>query len=230
MRRILPLLLPVLIASLAMAAPASAGGPIATVDIVRLIQAHPKFPELRKQYEDRQQKAKDYAKAEDTRLQKLKGELDLMTPNEPAFLQKQKEVAAGLQMLKFEMEWRETTAQREYVRGLEILYSEATLSVQSYVRTQQGLQLVLVEAAEGAAVGRLQRLGPQGPDAHRALLRPVPRHHRRDHRDLAEGAAGARPRPRPRRLGPPWRLGAARRLAAAARGRRFHPAAVGPAA
>jgi Skp family chaperone for outer membrane proteins len=144
MRRTVALLPVALVAlGLAGAAPALAAGPIGTVDIVRLVTNHPKFKELESRVEQRGKDAQAHEKKETERLDELKGRIGMMNPNDPARRTQEKQYLQAVASLKFELEWMQQDAQREYLRGLEVIYAEVQAAVGALAR-EQGLQLVLV--------------------------------------------------------------------------------------
>jgi Skp family chaperone for outer membrane proteins len=122
---------------------------VAVVDVMKLLDAHPRKKELSDRADLRQQQARDWAKGENAALEKLKGEIELMTANEPARRQKEKELAGRLVSVKFEIEWRQKEAELEYLRGLDGLYSEVNSVVAKYAR-DNGIAVVLTkrEAAD----------------------------------------------------------------------------------
>jgi Skp family chaperone for outer membrane proteins len=150
---------PLLLLLVAGGAPAVAAGPsVAVVDMVRLLKAHPRFKEVDGKFEQRQKQAEDFAKSENTRLEQLKGEISLMNAADPNRRQKEKELASSLVALKFEIEWRQQEAQREYVRGLEVLYAEVQALVARHAR-EQGIPLVLLKQDTEMKAGDLNDWG-----------------------------------------------------------------------
>jgi Skp family chaperone for outer membrane proteins len=132
----------VLVLCLAAAPPARAEGAIATVDMVRLLNDHPRLTEIVRKADQRQADAEAHAKTEGERLKKLEGEIELMNPTDPNQRAKQKELGAAMAALNFDMEWRKRDATREYLRAMESLYAEVQALVARHAR-ERGIALVL---------------------------------------------------------------------------------------
>ena len=135
-----------LLAAVLFAAPAAAAPEgVAVVDMVQLITKHPRASDLQRKLEQRQQEAETYAESENKRLRALGAEIDLIGRNNPMRRAKEKEFLTLSQMLKLEIEWRKEEALREYMLGLERLYTEIQALVSKYAR-DRGIQLVLLSS------------------------------------------------------------------------------------
>lgn len=139
-------LLVALFAVVAFAVPATAAPEgVAVVDMVQLITKHPRATDLQRKLEGRQQEAEAYAEAENKGLRALGAEIDLIGRNNPMRRAKEKEFLTRSQLLKLEIEWRKEEALREYMLGLERLYTEIQALVGDYAR-RNGIQLVLLSS------------------------------------------------------------------------------------
>jgi Skp family chaperone for outer membrane proteins len=134
----------VVAALLGASVPAAAAGPIAVVDIIRLIKAHPKYAELEAAPQASGKAADDAAKAEHAALERLRGQIEMMNENDPDRRQREREFLARTNSAKFEFDWKRQEAQRAWMRGLEVAYSEVQRLVTAYARSQS-IQLVLVK-------------------------------------------------------------------------------------
>jgi len=135
-----------LFAAVAFATPATAAPEgVAVVDMVQLITKHPRASELQRKLEGRQQEAEAYAESENKSLRALAAEIDLIGRNNPMRRAKEKEFLTRSQMLKLEIEWRKEEALREYMLGLERLYTEIQALVGKYAR-ERGIGLVLLSS------------------------------------------------------------------------------------
>jgi Skp family chaperone for outer membrane proteins len=133
-------------AAVGLAAPAAAAPEgVAVVDMVQLITKHPRASELQRKLETRQQEAEAYADSENKSLRALAAEIDLIGRNNPMRRAKEKEFLTRSQMLKLEIEWRKDEALREYMLGLERLYTTIQGLVSDYARNH-GIQLVLLSS------------------------------------------------------------------------------------
>jgi Skp family chaperone for outer membrane proteins len=135
MRLAFPFLGIVLLVATAGAARAEA--PIATVDMVDLLKAHPSLKKLDAAVDARQKEAEEFAKAEQEKLKDLQGKIDLESQTSPNRVALEKEYARLAAGLNFEMEWRKRDISREYVRGMEQLYASIEALVSRYAREQK---------------------------------------------------------------------------------------------
>ena len=134
------------LAAVSFAAPAAAAPEgVAVVDMVHLITKHPRASELQRKLETRQQEAEAYADSENKALRALGQEIDLIGRNNPGRRLKEKEFLTRSQMLKLEIEWRKDEALREYMLGLERLYTEIQALISDYARKNR-IQLVLLSS------------------------------------------------------------------------------------
>jgi len=129
-------------ASMALAAPAR----IAVVDMVDLIEAHPRATDLQRQLEQRQTEAKTYAMGEQTSLRELQAQIEFMNRNNPMRRVREKELITQKAMVELELKWLEQEAMREYMDGLEALYSQIQMLVARYAR-QNGIGVVFLKTA-----------------------------------------------------------------------------------
>jgi Skp family chaperone for outer membrane proteins len=139
----------VLTAAPAVAAPDG----VAVVDMVDLLNHHPRLKELDRRFEGRQKAAQEYAQREQEQLQKLQAEIELMERNDPVRRQKEKQLLASSAMLKFEIEWRKNEALREYMEGLQALYMEIASLVARFARENRLGIVLLRPPAELEAEG-----------------------------------------------------------------------------
>jgi len=118
---------------------------VAVVNMVDLITEHPRASQLQRKLEQRQKEAEAYADAENKALRDLSGEIDLLARNSPMRRAKEKDFLTRSALLKLEIEWRKDEALREYMLGLEALYTEIQTLVSRYAR-EHGYQLVLLQS------------------------------------------------------------------------------------
>ncbi len=126
-------------------APAAEAAPkVAVVDLVQAIQEHPST----KKVEDRLRKAQVDAKAAAERTQKeidrLKAELDQIEEINPARASKEKRVLQLTNNLKFNAEWAQLVALREYTRSLQSIYRAVQGEV-GRVAAERGHDIVLLK-------------------------------------------------------------------------------------
>jgi Skp family chaperone for outer membrane proteins len=117
---------------------------VAVVDVMKLLDGHPRKKELSDRYDQRQQQARDWAKKENADLEALNGQIALMNANDPNRRQREKELAGRLVTVKFEIDWRGKEAEREYMRGLDGLYAEVNAAVAKYAR-DNGIAVVVTK-------------------------------------------------------------------------------------
>ncbi len=136
-----------LVAFLWFAPPARAAGTddVAVVDMVDLIQHHPRAHEINSQFDQDKADAEAFADKETKALLQLKSSLELLPRNSPDRRNKEKEFLSRQNFLKFEIDWRQQEAVRRYMEGLESLYSAVHSLVQRYAR-EHGIRLVLLKS------------------------------------------------------------------------------------
>lgn len=127
-------------------APAAAAPPagIAVVDMVDLITNHPRAKTLQDKLDKEKVTAQAYAEGEQRNLGKLREEIEMMPPNNPQRRLKEKEYLVQAALLKLEIEWRQEQALRDYMDGLETLYTEVQALVARLAR-ERGIGLVLLK-------------------------------------------------------------------------------------
>lgn len=140
------LALPLLAVWLVLAAAPALAAPerIAVVDMVELIEKHPRATDLQRKFEQRQSEAEDYARVENKALRELQAAIEMIARNNPQRRIKEKEFVTQQTMLKLELEWRQQEALREYMDGLEALYVEVQRYVSRYAR-ENAIGLVLLK-------------------------------------------------------------------------------------
>ena len=114
--------------------------------MVELIGAHPRATDLQRQLEQRQTEAKTYAMGEQTSLRELQAQIELMNRNNPMRRVREKELVTQQAMVELELKWLEQEAMREYMDGLEALYSEIQRLVAHYAH-QNGIGIVFLKTA-----------------------------------------------------------------------------------
>lgn len=123
---------------------AEAASKIAVVDLVQAIQKHPST----KKIEDKWRKAQQDAKAADerdmARIKEFKTKLDLMLEDDPKRLGKEKQLVQLENNRKFNYEWANLVAVRDYTRELEKIYA-GVRAVVSKIAREKGYDLVLIK-------------------------------------------------------------------------------------
>ena len=142
----LPLMLLVLWLVFPLAEARAAVDGVAVVDMVELIGAHPRATDLQRQLEQRQTEAKTYAMGEQTSLRELQAQIEFMNRNNPMRRVREKELITQKSMVELELKWLEQEAMREYMDGLEALYSEIQRLVAGYAK-QHGIGIVFLKTA-----------------------------------------------------------------------------------
>jgi Skp family chaperone for outer membrane proteins len=146
----------------------AADTPIAVVDMLKCVKAHPSFVKAQADFENRA-KAADAEKErrmEDMRVLAKKLEMDV--PKEsPQFLTELRSLKVKETQMKFEWEWSARVAQDEYVRTLISIYDQVKGIVANYARANK-IMLVVQMTEE-----RLQAKDPTEFTAN-VVVRSVP--------------------------------------------------------
>jgi Skp family chaperone for outer membrane proteins len=137
----------VLAATLLFAVPAEAAGKIAVVDIVKVMQAHPRTKVVEDKFKAAQENAEKNLDLENEDIQKLKMELERMPAESPERLRKEKVYQQRVGNARFNYEWAMKAAVREYVIGLERIYGAVRGEIGRYAE-EKGIELVLQRTPE----------------------------------------------------------------------------------
>jgi len=134
--------LAVLAATLLFAVPAQAAGKTAVVDIVKVMTAHPRTKVVEDKFRTAQENATKNLDLETADIQKLKMELEQMPAASPDRLRKEKSYQQRVGNARFNYEWSMKVGVRDYVLGLERIYSAVRGEIGRYAE-EKGIDLVL---------------------------------------------------------------------------------------
>ena len=128
--------------SLVWVAPAEAAGKTAVVDMVKIMQNHPRAKVLEGNFKVAQTDARTALEAEDKDIQKLKRELEASNAQQPDRMSKEKRYQQRVANAQFNFEWAMKAAMRAYTLGLERMYGAVRGEIGRYAE-EQGIELVL---------------------------------------------------------------------------------------
>lgn len=154
MRRLLPLL----VAALLLAAPATARaepvpGNVAVVDMLKLITSHVQYGKAREALEARRKRADEDAKAAEEGLKAKVKEYELQgNKDTPQAREMERQIEFLRTTAKFQYEWAGRVAQDEFARALVAIHGQVRDAVAAYARTNRIL-LVLQMTNEQLKAG-----------------------------------------------------------------------------
>lgn len=128
---------------LALTADAAPGKKFAVIDLVRAISEHPRTKVIEDNMRKAQVAAQKEQKAEAERFKTLKAELDGMGEMAPRREFTEKKLLQLRNTMKFNAEWAELVATRNYVRDLEQIY-KSVVSVVGLVARERGHEVVFL--------------------------------------------------------------------------------------
>ncbi|MDA1195072.1 MAG: OmpH family outer membrane protein [Planctomycetota bacterium] len=129
---------------LSFAGTAEAAPKVAVVDLVQAIQDHPRTKMVEDNLRKAQQEAQEEAKRQQERIDTLKAELDTIEEGNPKRLEKEKHLLQLQNAKKFNFEWAQVVAVRDYVTDLEQVYA-AVRAVVGQIARERGHEVVLLK-------------------------------------------------------------------------------------
>ena len=142
--------------------------PIAVVDMLKCVKAHPAFVKAQADFETKAKAADAQREKSIDDMKEMAKELELKTPKEsPEYLAKLRSLEVKRTQMEFEWKWSARVAQEEYVRTLTSIYDQVKGIVANYARANR-IMLVLQMTEE-----RLQAKDPTEFTAN-VVVRSVP--------------------------------------------------------
>ncbi len=133
-----------LVAVFAWPAQADAASRISVVDLVKVMREHRSAAEIEKAFVDARKQADANLKSAQAQLEALKKNLEQMNEDDPERPMRAKQYQQQLANMKFNYEWAQKSAVRDYARGLERLYKAVRTVIAKYAR-ENGIEIVLVK-------------------------------------------------------------------------------------
>jgi len=141
--RSLPLLV-ALVAVFAWPAHADAASRTSVVDLVKVMREHRDAAQIESRFVEARKQADANLKSAQAQLESLKKNLEKLGEYDPERAMRAKQYQQQLANMKFNYEWAQKSAVRDYARGLEKLYKAVRTVIAKYAGAN-GIEIVLVK-------------------------------------------------------------------------------------